>query len=97
MHAELFVRRRASTPVLCTAELRDKLVNASGLPCRVESNGAKVEFVFGDSDVLASLDVDEDGNPVTGVVGFSHRTALRNVTSVCRTFRESGWDLGDVP
>jgi hypothetical protein len=97
MPVELFVRRRHDAPALCATELREKLVTASGLSCRVEQNDVQVKLVLGESDVVASLQVDVDGTPEAGVVEFSLGTALRNVSSVCRTFRQSGWDLGDVP
>jgi len=97
MPAELFVRRLAIAPALCTVDLREKLVNASGLSCHVDGTDEKVKLVLGDFDVVVLLDVDQDGNPESGIVEFSHGTAIRNVSSVCRTFRQSGWGLEDTP
>ncbi len=97
MPSELFVRRRSNAPALCVAELREKLVSRSGLSCDMESDDGKVRFVLGNFDVVVSLEVDREGSPEAGVVQFSHGAALGNVSSVCRTFRESGWELGDVP
>ncbi|MBC8873603.1 MAG: hypothetical protein H8E44_29550 [Planctomycetes bacterium] len=97
MSFRIFVCPREGAPAIRGAELRKTLTDESGLVCNGKSNDHEKRVVLGHHDVVIWLHVDEEGNPAAGVVEFSLNTDLRNVSSVCRAFKELGWELGDVP
>lgn len=97
MSVRLRFHRNGGIRSITVAGLRTRLADESGLVCMTQRDEAETRVVLGENDVVLSLQFDVDGEPSAALAEFSYCTEVRNVVSVCKTFRAMGWEVGDAP